>query len=89
MYTKVNKIKELYKMHSHKAKSINDLLDNHLPKKAYAKQVIERCKALGIPISNNIVRNVKNMRTKNAKVLNVILSIANENKKAQKKLDKY
>lgn len=89
MNTKVNKIKELYNMQLHKAKRINDLIDNHLPKKCYAEKVIENCEALGIPISNDIVRNVKNMRTKNSEVLNVILSIATENKKAQKKLEKY
>ncbi|WZL88281.1 hypothetical protein VS868_11810 [Salinimicrobium sp. 3283s] len=86
MDTKVNKLTQLYKMQSHKAERIVELIENHIPR-LYTDVIIERCKKNGIIVSDNVVKDVKLFRTKNVRVLNVILEFARENRKAQRKLE--
>ncbi|MGI0106701.1 hypothetical protein [Salinimicrobium sp. WS361] len=86
MNTKVNKLTQLYKMQSHKAERIVELIENHIPR-LYTDVIIERCKKNGIIVSDNVVKDVKLFRTKNVQVLNVILEFARENRKAQRKLE--
>lgn len=88
MNTKVNKLIELYNMRLHKANRIVTLLDNHLPKRFYAPEVAQRCRKKRIEVSEQIVRDVKGFRTKNSKVLDVIVGFAVENEKAQKSIEK-
>lgn len=87
MNTKVNKLVELYNMRSHKANRIVSLLEHHLPKRFYALEVTARCKKKRIEVSPQIVRDVKNFRTKNSKVLDIIVGFAVENEKAQNRIE--
>ncbi len=87
MNTKVNKLIELYNMRLHKANRIVQLLDNHLPKRFYALEIAQRCRKKKIDVSAQIVRDVKGFRTKNSKVLDVIVGFAVENEKAQKRIE--
>lgn len=88
MNTKVNKLEELYNMRSNKAARIVSLIDNYIPD-FYTNEVIRRCKACGIVVNSQKVRNVKTFRRSDPVILYVILEFALENKKAQDRLVSY
>ena len=79
---------ELYNMQLHKAKPIVDLIENHIPR-FYTDTIIDRCKQRKMVVSENVVKDVKLLRRKNVQVLNVILEFARENRKAQRKLERF
>lgn len=88
MNTKVNKLTQLYNMQSHKAKAIVQLLDHHLPKRCYTESIKKECAKKGIDVTDQVIRNVRSFRTKDIKVLNLIVEFAQEHEAAHKKLQK-
>jgi hypothetical protein len=89
MTTKIHKLTTLYNMQSHIAKSIVDKIDHYLPY-TYVDEIIRRMKAKhDVDVTSQHIRDVKRYQIKNTLVLEVILQFAEENKKAQKKLEKY
>lgn len=88
MNTKVNKLKKLYNMQLHNAKKIVSLLDNHLPKRSYTGEIVERCEKEGISSTSHIVKEVRHFRTKNIQILNLIVQFAQEHEAAHNKLQK-
>jgi hypothetical protein len=87
MDTKVTKLMDLYNMQLHNAEPIVELIDEYIPKRSYTTEVLKRCKKKKIVVSDQVIRDVKSFRTKNPKILNVILEFARENEKAQKELE--
>lgn len=87
MNTKVEKLKELYNMRLHKADRIVKLLDNHLPKRFYTSEIKQRCLKKNITVSDQIIRDVKGFRTKNSRLLQIIVEFAIENEKAKQRLE--
>lgn len=87
MNTKVINCHQLYNMQLHKAKRIVSLVDKYLPKRFYTAEVIKRCNEKNLTITEQIVRDVKNFRTKNERVLDIIIEVAIESQKAHKNIE--
>jgi len=89
MTTKIDKFKQLYNVHSHKAKSIVQKIEKHLPH-TYVSTVISRVKKKhSTDVSSQYVRDVKRFQRKNLQILNVILDLAEENRKLQNKIENH
>jgi len=89
MTTKINNFKELYNVRLHKAKSIVQKIEKFLPH-TYVSVVISRVKKKhGIDVNSQHVRDVKRFQRKNLQILNVILDLAEENRKLQMKIENH
>ena len=75
-------------MQSHKARVIVELLDNHLPKRSYTDTIKKKCSDLEIEVTDQVIRNVRNFRSHDIKILNLIVEFAQEHEAAFKKLQK-
>jgi hypothetical protein len=89
MTTKINNFKELYNVRLHKAESIVQKIEKYLPH-TYVSTVISRVKKKHrIDVNSQHVRDVKRFKRKNLQILNVILDLAEENRKLQNKIETH
>lgn len=71
---------DYYNVHSHNQKLVKELLTKHLPSK-YTPLVVKRLAEQGIEVDAGQVRNVKCGRTKDLKIYEAIINLAQEQKR--------
>lgn len=83
--TKINKKKQVKNTQSHIPEKTKLFLDEYLPY-TYTEAALVILRKKGIKTTSGVVRNVKAGISKNNKILNVLVRIANENKKIEEKI---
>ena len=80
--TNIAKIQELYGIQFHRAKMINNLLDDHLSY-GYSEKIVRRAKNEGRITYSQWVRSVKSLIKVDLQILNLLIELAKENKAAK------
>lgn len=83
--TKINKKREEKNVRSYIPDKVKLFLDEYLPC-TYTEEALVILRKRGITTTSGVVRNVKAGISKNNKILNVLVKMANENKKIEEKI---